>query len=266
LKQPVIVDNRAGANGLIGAEAVSRAAPDGYTLLLGNLGVMAINPAIRTKLPYDPRKGFVPVGMLAISPLILIASTSSGIKTAADLVAFAKKQPEKLAYSTGGIGSASHLAAELFNHLTGVRTMHVPYKGAAPATAAVASGEVAYSFSGQGPSWPMVKAGKVVAVALTGAARSPEHPDTPTIKESGAANYETVDWFGLFLPAGASRDIVSKLNAEINKVMKAPETRPAFVAQGLEPSPRSPEEFSAFIQAEQQKWDKVAKAAKIRAE
>jgi tripartite-type tricarboxylate transporter receptor subunit TctC len=266
LKQSVIVENRAGANGIIGAEAVARSAPDGYTMLLGNLGVIAINPAIRSSLSYNPRKDFVPVVMLAVSPLVLITHPASGIKSAADLVARAKAAPEKLAYSTGGIGSASHMAAELFNYLTGVRTTHVPYKGAAPATAAVAAGDVAYSFSGQGPSWPMVKAGRVLGVALTGAGRSSEHPETPTIKESGVANYETVDWFGLFLPAGAPRDIVTRLNVETNKILAATETRPTFLAQGLEPSSGSTEQFAAFIQAEQEKWDKVAKTANIRAE
>jgi len=243
----------------------ARAGADGYTLLLGNLGIMAINPAIYQKLSYDPVKDFVPVAMNVVSALILIAHPSAGVNTVAELVARSKSDPGKLTYSSGGNGSAAHLSAELLNFTAGIRTTHVPFKGAAPATAAVAGGEVAYAFSGQGPSWPLVKAGKLRALALTGPKRSPEHPDTPTVAET-IPGVEVLDWNGMFVPAGTPREIITRLNTQINLVLANPDSRTRMVAQGLEAAPASPEQFAAFIRAEREKWDRVAKGAKIRVE
>ncbi len=265
IRQPVLIENKPGANGGIGAETAARAAPDGYTLLLGNLGIMAINPAIYEKLPYDPRKQFVPVAMNVVSPLILIAHPSAGIQTVGELIARAKAEPGKLTFSSGGNGSAAHLAAELLNFTAGTQTLHVPYKGAAPATTAVASGEVVYGFSGQGPSWPLVKAGKLRALALSGLKRSPENPDTPVVAES-LPDFEVLDWNGMFVPAGTPGDIVSRLNQLINAALNEPDTRSKMQTNGLDATPRSPEQFAAFIRGEQEKWEKVARAAKVKAD
>ena len=264
-KQTVLIENKAGANGGIGAEIVARAAPDGYTILLGNLGIMAINPAIYERLSYDPRKQFVPVAMNVVSPLILIAHPSAGIHNVADLIARAKSEPGKLTFASGGNGSAAHLAAELLNYTTGIQTLHVPYKGAAPATMAVATGEVVYGFSGQGPSWPLVKSGKLRALALSGPKRSVEHPDTNVVAET-VANFEVLDWNGMLLPVGTPSEIIQKLNQLINEALSDPDTRSKLNANGLEATPRTSEQFSAFIRGEQEKWGKVAKAAKVRAD
>lgn len=265
IKQPVLIENRPGANGGIGAETAARAAPDGYTLFLGNLGVMAINPAIYERLSYDPRKQFVPVAMNIVSPLILIANPSAGINTVADLIARAKAEPGKLTFSSGGNGSAAHLAAELLNVAAGTQTLHVPYKGAAPATTAVASGEVVYGFSGQGPSWPLVKAGKLRALALSGLKRSSDNPDTPAVAET-LADFEVLDWNGMFVPTGTSSEIVNRLNQWINAALNDPETRAKMQTNGLDATPRSAEQFAAFIRNEQAKWERVARAAKVKAD
>jgi len=265
VKQPVLIENRPGANGSIGAEIAARSAPDGYTLFLGNLGVMAINPAIYEKLPYDPRKSFVPVAMNIVSPLILIANPASGITTVADLIARAKAEPGKLTFSSGGNGSAAHLAAELLNFAAGTQTLHIPYKGAAPATTAVASGEVVYGFSGQGPSWPLVNAGKLRALALSGLKRSSDNPNTPVVAET-LPDFEVLDWNGMFVPAGTPNEIIIKLNQLINAALNDSETRSKMSANGLDTTPRSVEQFATFIRSEQEKWEKVARAAKIRAD
>jgi tripartite-type tricarboxylate transporter receptor subunit TctC len=264
-KQTVLIENRAGANGGIGAEIVARSSPDGYTILLGNLGIMAINPAIYERLSYDPRKQFLPVAMNVVSPLILIAHPSTGIHNVADLITRAKSEPGKLSFSSGGNGSAAHLAAELLNYSTGIQTLHVPYKGAAPATMAVATGEVMYGFSGQGPSWPLVKAGKLRALALSGPKRSVEHPDTAVVAEV-VANFEVLDWNGMLLPVGTPTEIIQKLNQLINETLNDPDTRSKLQANGLDATPRTSEQFAVFIRGEQEKWAKVAKAAKVRAD
>jgi tripartite-type tricarboxylate transporter receptor subunit TctC len=266
LGQSVVIENRPGANGGIGADAAARAAPDGYTLFLGNLGTLGINPAIYPNLPYDPSRDFAPVVRTAVSPLVLIVSPQSGINSVADLIARGKAQPGTLTFSSAGNGSAAHFAAELFNHLNGMTSVHVPYNGAAPATAAIAAGDVNYSFSGQGPSWPLVDGGRLRALGLTGSSRSQQRPNVPTVAEAGVAGYEMVDWNGILVPAATPRAIVDRLNAEIVKALSASDIQSRFAEQGLQPAGNTPEEFAAFIRAEQTKWLGIARAANIKVE
>lgn len=262
--QTVIIENKPGANGGIGANVVAKAEPDGYTLLVANLGILGVNPVVREHLPYDTSKDFVPVSRLAISPLLLIVNSSLEIKTVQDLIAAAKKDPGKLTFATAGVGSAAHMAAALFDQMAGVQMLHVPYKGASEAAPATAAGNVSVTFGGQGAAWPLVAAGTVKALGLTGSKRSPTHPDVPTVAEAGVSGYEIADWVGMLAPAGTPQPIVEKLNAEVQKALTDPDTQKKFELQGLEPAGTSAKDFAAFIDAEQKKWDEVAKRDNIR--
>ena len=262
--QTVIVENKPGANGGIGAETAAKADPDGYTLLVANLGILGINPGVYDKLSYDPAKDFVPVSRLAISPLLLIAGTSTPANSVAALIAAAKQEPGKLSYSSSGVGSAAHMAGALFDQLAGTEMLHVPFKGAADAVAGVAGGVVTIVFGGQGASWALVDSGKVRALALSGDKRSPRHPDTPTVAEAGVPGYDIADWVGMLAPAGTPQLVVDKLNAEIKRALADPDTQQKSALQDLEPSASSPQEFASFINAEQTKWATVAKKSNIR--
>ena len=262
--QTVIIENKPGANGGIGANVVAKAEPDGYTLLVANLGILGVNPVVREHLPYDTSKDFVPVSRLAISPLLLIVNSSLEIKTVQDLIAAAKKDPGKLTFATAGVGSAAHMAAALFDQMAGVQMLHVPYKGASEAAPATAAGNVSVTFGGQGAAWPLVAAGTVKALGLTGSKRSPTHPDVPTVAEAGVSGYEIADWVGMLAPAGTPQLIVEKLNAEVQKALTDPDTQKKFELQGLEPAGTSAKDFAAFIDAEQKKWGEVAKRDNIR--
>ena len=262
--QTVIIENKPGANGSIGANVVAKAEPDGYTLLVANLGILGVNPVVREHLPYDTSKDFVPVSRLAISPLLLIVNSSLEIKTVQDLIAAAKKDPGKLTFATAGVGSAAHMAAALFDQMAGVQMLHVPYKGASEAAPATAAGNVSVTFGGQGAAWPLVAAGTVKALGLNGSKRSPTHPDVPTVAEAGVSGYEIADWVGMLAPAGTPQPIVEKLNAEVQKALTDPDTQKKFELQGLEPAGTSAKDFAAFIDAEQKKWGEVAKRDNIR--
>jgi len=262
--QTVIIENKPGANGSIGANVVAKAEPDGYTLLVANLGILGVNPVVREHLPYDTSKDFVPVSRLAISPLLLIVNSSLEIKTVQDLIVAAKKDPGKLTFATAGVGSAAHMAAALFDQMAGVQMLHVPYKGASEAAPATAAGNVSVTFGGQGAAWPLVAAGTVKALGLTGSKRSPTHPDVPTVAEAGVSGYEIADWVGMLAPAGTPQLIVEKLNAEVQKALTDPDTQKKFELQGLEPAGTSAKDFAAFIDAEQKKWGEVAKRDNIR--
>ncbi len=261
--QTVIVENKPGANGAIGASTVAKAEPDGYTLLVANLGILGINPGVYEKLAYDVGKDFVPVSRLSISPLLLVAGGSAPYTSVQELIAAAKKQPGVLSYSSSGVGSAAHMAGALFDQMAGTQMLHVPYKGAADATTAVASDTVSVVFGGQGASWSLVEAGKLRALGLTGAKRSPTHANVPTVGEAGVPGYEIADWVGMLAPAGTPPAVIEKLNAEVKKALSDPETQQKFAAQGLEPAPTSGAEFASFIAAEQNKWAAVAKKADI---
>ena len=262
--QSVIVENRAGAGGGIGTDYVAKAAPDGYTVLIGHIGALTINPAIYEKLPYDTLKDFDPVGLSVVTPLVLVSAPSVGINSVADLIAKAKADPSKLTYATAGAGSAAHMASELFNMAANIQTTHIPYKGAAPATTSIVSGEVSFAFTGQAPAQPFVKAGKLVALGVTGLTPSPLFPGVPTIASMGLKDFEVVDWNGLLVPAGTPKSVVEKLNTELVKFLNLPETKTRLAQLGFEGRPGTPAQFETFIKSEMQKWSQSAKAAKIK--
>ncbi len=234
LGQTVVVDNRAGAGGAIGADAVARAAPDGYTILQGTGSTHGTNPAVNKKLPYDPIKDFDPIVMIARTPYILVAHPAIAANTVRELVALAKAQPRKINFASYGSGSSNHLAAELFKAMAGIDLVHVPYKGTAPAVAAIVAGEVQVIFDVVGTSGQHIKAGKMKLLGVGSPQRSPVAPDAPTLAESGVTGFDAGTFFGLFAPAGTPRAIVDRLNREVVKVLAMPAERERLVMLGQE--------------------------------
>ena len=234
LGQTVVVDNRAGAGGAIGADAVARAAPDGYTILQGTGSTHGTNPAVNKKLPYDPIKDIDPIVMIARTPYILVAHPAIAANTVRELVALAKAQPGKINFASYGSGSSNHLAAELFKAMAGIDLVHVPYKGAAPAVAAIVAGEVQVIFDVVGTSGQHIKAGKMKLLGVGSPQRSPVAPDAPTLAESGVAGFDAGTFFGLFAPAATPRAIVDRLNREVVKVLAMPAERERLVMMGQE--------------------------------
>jgi tripartite-type tricarboxylate transporter receptor subunit TctC len=258
LGKQVVIDNRGGAGGGIGMEAAARSAPDGYTLLLGHSGTLAINPALYRKLPYDPVADFTPVGLVASVPLLLLAHPSLPANSVVELIALAKQQPGKIDFASSGNGTGAHLAGELFKSMAGVDLVHVPYKGSAPALNDLLGGHVRLSFSVIPPALPHVKAGSLKALAVTGSRRSPTTPETPTIAET-VPGYETVLSYGVLAPAGTPGEIVTRLNRTITEIVGTEEVKERLLADGADPMTGTPEEFGAAIRAEIAKWAKVVK-------
>ncbi|MBC7781226.1 MAG: tripartite tricarboxylate transporter substrate binding protein [Proteobacteria bacterium] len=265
LGQTVIVDNRPGAGGLVATETVQRAAPDGYTLLIGGASHV-INPVLQPKIAYDPIKDFAPVINLASSPNVLIVSNALPVNSVKELVALARKRPGELLFSSGGTGTSQHMAAELFGLLAGVKIGHVPFKGGPQGVQAVLAGEVAMMFPNIPNAIGLAKAGKVRMLAVTTPKRLSWWPELPTIDESGVKGYEVIAWFGVFAPAGTPEAIVERLNAEANKAIALPAVREALVAQGYEVIGGSSREFAGFVRNELDKWTKVVKATGAKAE
>jgi tripartite-type tricarboxylate transporter receptor subunit TctC len=266
LKQSVYVENKPGADARIGIDFVAKAPADGYTLLLGHGGAMTVNPALYPNLPYDVLRDFAPIGMLTESGLLLVTAATSEYKTVADLIKAGKADSAKLSYSTGGIGSTAHTTSELFNYQAGVKALHIPFTGAGPATVAAVSGEVSYTFTGQATGWPLVNAGKLRALGVTSAQRLAEHPEVPTIAESGAAGFNTYDWNFLLAPAGTPDAIVKKLNAELRQILNDPTTKAQMAKLGVVGQPGSPEQLTARIRTELVKWARVVKETNIKAQ
>ena len=265
LGQPILVENRPGASGQIGAQEVLRAPADGHTLFMGHIGTHAVNPHLFAKLAYDPDE-LAPVTLLATVPNLLVVHPSVPARDVQELVAYARAHPDKLSYASPGSGSSGHLAGELFKSLAGVAIVHIPYKGAAPALQDLIGGQIQVLFDTFAQSYPQARAGKVRALAVTSLKRQPAAPDIPTMDESGFRGWETGPWFGVMVRAGTPEPVVRRLNAELVKALNAPAVRERLLAQGADPVGDSPEAFAAFIRAEFARWGKVVRSAGIRAD
>jgi tripartite-type tricarboxylate transporter receptor subunit TctC len=264
LGKQVVVDNRSGAGGVIGTEVVAKSPPDGYTLLIISMA-HAVNPWLY-KLNYDPIKDFAPVGLLAKGANVLVVHPSLPVRSIADLIALAKKQPGDLQYASAGIGSFQHLGGELFKLMAGVDILHVPFKGGGPALVDVVGGHTKVMFSSMVQTVPHIHSGKLRALGTGGPQRSPVLPDVPTIAEAGVSNYEAVNWWGLVAPVGTPKAIIDKLNTELLAVQNAPEVQKQFALEGGEPVPMKPAVFGAYMVSEMNKWEKVVKQGGIKAE
>ena len=266
LGQPVIIDNRPGAGGGIGTAAVAKSPADGYTIVFGNLAPNAINPSIYTNLQYDAGKDFAPISVVATVPLILVTPSSSPARSVRELIALAKSAPGKLNFGSPGVGSVAHVVGEMFNTMAATRLMHVPYKGGAPAVRATLTGEVSMMFATVISAKPHIRSGKLRALGITSAERSPVAPDIPTIAESGLPGFEVDVWFGLLAPAATPRAIVERLAHEVRRALDAPEIRAKFAELSAVPSPTTPDQFAAIIRADIAKWAKVVKESGAKIE
>ena len=266
LGQSVVVDNRAGAGGNIGAEAVAKSPPDGYTLLLGAAGTMTISPNLYDKVPFDTFRDFDPIGLAGSSPFVLVANPAVAANTLAELTAFAKANPGKLNYGSSGNGGAPHLAGELYKSMAGINIVHVPYKGLAPAITDLLGGQVQLLFADVGLVAQHVKSGKLKAIAMTGRQRSAGLPEVPTMIEAGLPGYQAGTWYGLFAPAGTPKEIVTRVNADLVRIVATPEIRSQFALQGIEPGGDRPEQFATLNRDDYTKWGKLIKEANIKPE
>ena len=264
LRQPIVIDNRAGASGIIGAELASKAPADGYTLLVDNVTGQAINPSLYRKLPYHTLRDFAPVAMMASVNNVLVVHPSTAAASVKDIVAAAKAKPGQLTYASFGAGGTAHLAAELFKTRAGVELIHVPYKGGAPALADLMGGRVYMMFATMPSAAEHIKAGKLKAIATTGSQRSVVTPAVPTVIESGLAGFEATNWYGALFPAKAPQAIVARMNREINAVMTDATTRTRLVAVGFEVASGTPEAFASLLKEETAKWGEVVKRAGLQ--
>jgi tripartite-type tricarboxylate transporter receptor subunit TctC len=260
-KQPVVVDNKPGAGGNIGADIVAKSPADGYTLVMGAVATHAINPTLYASIPYDPVKDFAPITQVASTPNVLVVNPSVPASNVREFIAYAKANPGKLNFGSGSTGSAGHLAGELFKAQAGVQMTHVPYKGAAPAMQDLVGGQIQLMFDNLASSLAQVKAGRVKALAVTTAKRTALAPDLPTIAESGLPDFDISTWFGVFAPAGTPKETLDRLHAEFTKALAAPDVREKMLALGAEPVGNRPEEFAAYIRAERDKYARVIKAS-----
>lgn len=264
LGQTVIIDNKAGAGGLIGSDVVAKAAPDGYTLLLGTVSSHAIAPSVYRKMPYDPVADFAPISLVALTPYIITVNANVPARTLAELIALAKAKPDTLNFGSSGNGTTPHLAGELFNTMAGTRINHVPYKGSAPMVNDLLGGQVQVAFDNT--VIPNIKAGKLRGLAVTGPARLAAVPDIPTAVEAGLPGYEAVGWMGLYAPKGTPAPIVARLAADTAKAMALPEVREKLNAMGFQAKTDSPAAFDAYLKSETAKWTKVARDANVQPE
>ncbi|MDB5810857.1 MAG: hypothetical protein JWN94_2979 [Betaproteobacteria bacterium] len=264
--QQVVIDNRAGAGGVIGTDLAAKAVPDGYTLLFGTSAGLTINPALQSKLPYDSVKDFIPVSLLVLNPQILVLNNAVPANTVKELIAYAKARPGQLNYASVGQGSPNHLGMELLKALGGIEMVHVPYKGTGPAITDLLGGQVQLMFNSMPVVLPLVKGGKLKGLAVGSAQRSPAIPELPTVAEAGVPGFENVTWYGMFAPAKTPHDIIVKLNKQVVKILAEPEMAQRLASQGAEPRSSTPEELVTFMQVESTRWRKVIQAAGLRLE
>lgn len=266
LGQPVVIDNRAGAGGTIGASIAARSPADGYTLLVGHIGTFGVNSTLYPKLPYDPLKDFQAISLFAKVPNMLAINPALPVKSVKELVALAKTRPGALNYGSAGNGSAAHLLVEYFKLLTKSDIQHVPYRGTAPAMTDLIAGQVSMTITGLPPLLPQVRSGKLRALAVSTAIRVRQVPEVPTMIESGVAGYDVSQWFGLMAPAATPREIIMRLHAEIIKAVQRPDLRERFDAEATDPETNTPEQFQAFVASEIARWAPVVKASGARPE
>ena len=263
-KQPVIIDNRPGAGGNIGADNVAKSVPDGYTLLMGAVSTHAINPSLYSRMPYDAIRDFAPITLVTTVPNVLVVHPSVPAKNVRELIALARSRPGQLNFASGSTGSTGHLAGELFKTMAHVDMVHVPYKGAAPAVTDLIAGHVSMMFDNLASALPQIKAGRTRALAVTTLSRSAMVPDLPTIDESGLKGFDLSTWFGIFAPAGVPSPTLSALHREITRALDSADLRTRLAAIGAQPTPNTPEAFAAFIKAEHAKYARVIKVSGAR--
>ena len=266
LGQPIVIENKGGAGGVIGTDIIAKAAPDGYTIGSGNLAPLAVNVSLMRKLPYDPQKDIDPIILIENSPLVLSVPTDSPIKIVKDIIALAKKEPGKLNYGSSGVGGAHHLSGAMLGEVAGIDIVHVPYKGGAPASADLMAGHLTMMFEMGYAAVPAIKTGKVRPIAISSLKRLPLLPEVPTMAESGLPDFESYNWQGIIGPAGLPPAIVTKLNVAFNEILLDPDVQKALLETGGQAVGGSPEAFKKFIQSETAKWAKVVKSANIQPE
>ena len=263
-KQPVVVENKPGASGNIGMAEGARADADGYTMVLAPTGNLTVNQFLFRELPFDVQKDFTPVTVLATSPNVLVVHPSVPAKTFRELIAYAKSNPGKLNFSSPGSGSGAHLAGELLNVEAGIKAVHVPYKGMAPAVSDLVGGQVQMMFAGISTALPHIRAGKLVPLAIASPQRSPQLPDVPTVAESGIAGFDVTSWYGIVVRAGPPPAVVKKLHADMAEALAAPDVREKLAGLGLDPLANSPEDFARMIASESRKWSEIVRKADIK--
>ncbi|MEY3629743.1 MAG: hypothetical protein RLY91_1509 [Pseudomonadota bacterium] len=264
--QPVIVENRGGAAGRLGADVVAKAKPDGYTLLVGNVGTQSVNPALYKKMPYDPDKAFAPIGMIAELPLVMLVTPALPWQNVKDVVEAAKKEPGKITFASSGAGGAPHLAGEIFQQASDTKMLHIAYKGGGPAALDLMAGHVNIYFGTVLESVGHVKSGKLKGLGVTSASRSPALPELPTIAESGYAGFDTGSWIGMLAPAGTPAAIVNKVSADLREVLALPDTKNTLITQGATPWPMTPEQFAARINSDRQRYGKIIQENNLTAD
>ena len=264
LGQVVVVDNKPGAGGVLGADLTSKAQPDGYTLFLGGVGSLAVNPQVLSKIPYDAQKDFSPIILLATAPSVLAVNVGSPFKSIQELTAFAKQNPHKLNYASNGNGSSAQIATVIYESMAGVDLVHIPYKGLAPALSDLLAGQVQLMFSSTVAILPHIQAGKLRALAVTSAKRSPLLPNTPTLSESGLAGYEAGSWYGLLAPVGTPNDVIARLNQEAGKALSQPKVKESLVTEGAEVVGGSPQDFARYIRIEYARIGKLLKEGRLQ--
>jgi tripartite-type tricarboxylate transporter receptor subunit TctC len=266
LGQPVVIENRTGAGGNIGGDAVAKAAPDGYTMLLATTGLLTVNPTIYHAMPFSPSRDLAPVARLATVPNLMVINPDLPVHTVAEFIAYAKARPGKVFFGSPGSGTGIHLSGELFNLMAGVEMVHAPYRGSAPALADLMAGQIQVMFDNMPSALPLARSGRLRALAVTTAKRAPALPDVPTLAESGLPGYETSAWFGILVPAATPPEIVATLGQALDRVIRLPDVEQRLAELGAEPTPDTPAEFAAFIAAETTKWSKLARDAHVTVE